>query len=123
MLVLSAEALPLGLVGILYHNVLDGSDGLGLPAVRHAPDAVFKAHIGSGVDPVAVGENDEHLVRVDEPLEQCADAGHTAGVADDEPQVLILVYTPAEAVALIAFKAGVLAVIELPGSVHQFLLL
>ena len=123
MLVLSAEALPIGLVRILHHDLLDGNDGPGLLAANCCFHTVVTALEGPCVDYVAVGEGYQHPVRINETLEPGAYAGHSAGVPDDKAEFLLAQYAPAEAVAVSVIILICFAAVQHSGRVHLLLFL
>ena len=124
MLVFSAVALPIRLVGILERDILDGNYGLGFLAHGYRLRGFFKAEARSGVQPLTAVERHEHPIRVDETEEPCIHAGHAAGVGDYESELLVVRYRPAEAVAVLAVLVLILlAAVQYGGRVHHLLLL
>ena len=106
MFVFAAEALPLRLVGVIYHDFLDACNGLGLLIPCDGFHAIPKAGKGSGVHPPAAADMDQDPVSVNKTLVQGVIAGPASAVNDNKSKIFIVDNPPAKAVTVFSvFRA------------------
>ena len=115
----AAEARPGRLVGVPDHALLQGAEGLGLPASHDLPDRLKEGLKGRRILGIAAEQDNQDKVLVDEALIPGVGALVPAAVLHDEPLLRFLRDGPAEAVALPLLVRVFLAAVELHGGVHE----